>query len=106
MKHDAMLVVQSGLINRIDSLAARRDSISIKQLCDEVDSIRHDARVWGMEPVERMASMLESALAMGSGLGPVISSYLAMMRDAVRCDHPGPDETAVYLAALSLRLGR
>jgi hypothetical protein len=104
MKHDAMLVVRSGLRNRIDGIAAQQGHISLSRICEEIDIIRHDARTYGLEPVERLASTLESALAL-NGFGPVILSYLDLMRDAVECDDNSPEASTAYLAALSLRMG-
>jgi hypothetical protein len=69
-----------------------------------VDRIRHLARSHGLDPVERLASMLESALAM-NGHGPVVLSYLDLMRDAAGCEEVGPEVSTTYLAAASLRMG-
>lgn len=104
MKHDAMMVVRSGLKSRIDAIAAQQGHISLARICEEIDIIRHDARTYGLEPVERLASTLESALAL-NGLGPVILSYLDLMRDAVECDDNTPEASTTYLAAMSLRMG-
>ena len=87
MHHDAMNMVRSGLRAR-----------------EQIDIIRHDARAYGLEPLERIASTLESALAR-HGLGPVILSYLDIMRDAVECEDSSPEASTTYLAALSLRIG-
>lgn len=104
MKYDAMLMVRTDILNRIDSLAAQRGHLSLARTCEEVDGIRHIARTYGLEPVERLASMLESALAL-DGHGPVVLSYLDLMRDAASCESAGPDVSSAYLAAMSLRLG-
>ncbi|MCB2014887.1 MAG: hypothetical protein R3E11_12215 [Sphingobium sp.] len=104
MHHDAMGVVRSGLKNRIDTIAMQQGHISLSQICEQIDLIRHDARAYGMMPVERLASMLESALSQG-GLGPVLLSYLDLMRDAVECEDNSPEASTAYLAALSLRIG-
>ena len=74
------------------------------RICEQIDIIRHDARAYGLEPLERIASTLESALAR-HGLGPVILSYLDIMRDAVECEDSSPEASTTYLAALSLRIG-
>jgi hypothetical protein len=103
MKHDAMLIVRSGLINRIEDIAAHQGRISLSRLCEEVDIIRHDAHIYGLEPLERLASMLASALSLG-GLGPVILSYLDLMRDAVACEDVSHEASTAYLAALSSRM--
>ncbi|PZU58274.1 MAG: hypothetical protein DI547_10780 [Sphingobium sp.] len=104
MKYDAMLMVRTEILNRVDSLAAQRGHLSLARTCEEVDRIRHIARTYGLEPVERLASMLESALAL-DGHGPVVLSYLDMIRDAAACEAKGPDVNAAYLAAMSVRMG-
>lgn len=104
MKYDAMLMVRADIQNRIDGIAAQRGHLSLPRMCEEVDGIRHLARTFGLEPVERLASMLESALAL-DGHGPVILSYLDLMRDAAGCEEVGPEISSTYLAAMSLRMG-
>lgn len=104
MKHDAMLIVRSDLIRRIDEIVERLDRLSLPAMCDRIDSIRHDARIHGMRPLERLASTLESALAVGR-LGPLIFTYLDLMRDAVGCEEADEDVTSTFMAALSMRMG-
>ena len=104
MKHDAMLVIRADVVNRIDAIAAQRGHIRLSTMCEEVDHIRHVARSYGMEPLERLASMLESALAL-DGHGPIVLSYLDMMRDAAVCDDARPQASTAYMAAMSLRMG-
>lgn len=104
MQQEAMAMVRSGLKSRIDAIAARPTGIGLSHLCEQIDSIRFDAQRYGLEPLERLASTLGSALAM-HGLGPVILSYLDLMRDAVECEEGGTDASTTYLAALSTRLG-
>jgi len=104
MRHEAMTIVRSGLRQRIDAIAAQQGHISLSRICEQIDMIRHDARAYGLEPVARLASTLETTLAT-DGLGPVILPYLDLMRDAVECEDNGPETISAYLAALSARLG-
>lgn len=104
MQRDAMTIVRSGLRNRIDAIAAERGHISLSRICEQIDLIRHDARAHGLEPLEQLASTLESALAR-HGMGPVILSYLDLMRDAVECEDSSQEASTAYLAALSMRFG-
>src|SRR3546814_8230300 len=64
MNRDAMIMVRSGLLDRIDAIAAQSGSLKLAQLCEQVDVIRHIARVHDLRPVEQFASTLESALAL------------------------------------------
>jgi hypothetical protein len=81
MKYDATLAIRADIVNRIDGLAAQRGHVSFSRICEEVDHIRYTARSIGMDEVERLASILETALAL-DGHGPVVLSYLDRMRDA------------------------
>lgn len=104
MNKDAMVLVRSDLLNRIDAIASQSGHLRLAALCEQVDAIRHIARVYHLDPLEQMASTLESALAM-DGHGAMILSYLDLMRDAVDCDMVGPQVSAAYLGAMSLRMG-
>lgn len=104
MQQDAMGIVRTGIRQRIDAIAAQQGHISLSRICEQVDMIRLDARAHGLEPVARLASTLETTLAT-DGLGPVILSYLDLMRDAVECEDNGPETITAYMAALSTRLG-
>ncbi|MEZ5656513.1 MAG: hypothetical protein R3E04_11660 [Sphingobium sp.] len=96
--------VRSVLKERIDAIAAQRGTITLPRICEQIDMIRHDAHAHGLEPVARLASMLETTLAQ-HGLGPVVLSYLDLMRDACECEDCTPDASTAYLAALSVRMG-
>lgn len=104
MRHDAMMVVRSGIMQRIDSIESHRSQLTLASLCEEIDTIRHDARIHGLDAVERMASMLESVMALG-GMGPVVLSYLELMREALSCEDESPEASSAYLAMLALRMG-
>lgn len=104
MKTDAMMLVRSDLLDRIDAIASQGGHLKLAALCEQVDAIRHIARVYHLDPVEQMASTLESALAL-DGHGAMILSYLDLMRDAVGCEAVGPHVSTAYLAAMSLRMG-
>src|SRR3546814_16227574 len=81
MNRDAMIMVRSGLLDRIDAIAAQIGSLKLAQLCEQVDAIRHIARVHDLRPAEQFASTLASALAL-DGHGAMVLSYLVLMRDA------------------------
>lgn len=104
MPHDAMMIVRSDLARRIDDIAAASGQIRLAALCEQVDAIRRIAHIHALDAVEGLASLLETAIAY-HGLGPVVLSYLDLMRDAVDSEAQGPEVCATYNAALSLRLG-
>ena len=104
MQQEAMTQIRTGLKARIDAIAAQRGTITLPRICEQIDIIRHDAHAYGLEPVAHLASMLETALAQ-HGMGPVVLSYLDIMRDACESEDCGPEASTAYLAALSLRMG-
>lgn len=104
MPYDAIQIVRADLVKRIDAIAAAAGHITLAGLCEQVDGIRRTSRAYSLYAVERLASLLESAIAY-HGHGPIIHSYLDLMRDAVDCPDQGPDVCATYTAALSLRMG-
>lgn len=87
MRQDAMLAIFADLLRRIDGLANQRGHLSVPRLYDEVDQIRHIARAFHIDGVESLADTLQSALSL-HGLGPVVLSYLDLMRDAIATDMP------------------
>lgn len=82
MRHDATLAIRADLIRRIDALAGQRGHLSVPRIHDEVDQIRHIARTFHFDTLEGLAGTLESALSV-NGHGPVVLSYLDLMRDAL-----------------------
>jgi hypothetical protein len=90
MRHDPMLAILADLMRRVDGLAGQRGHLSVARLHDEVDQIRHIARAFHLDEVEGLAGTLESALSL-HGLGPVVLSYLDLMRDAIASDMPVAD---------------
>lgn len=104
MQQNVASQMRMGLRSRIEAIAAQRGAISLPRICEQIDLIRHDAKACGLAPVERLASMLETALAR-HGIGPVVLSYLDLMRDACDCDDCSEEASTAWLAALSLRVG-
>ena len=88
MRHDPMLAILADLMRRVDGISGERGHVSVVRLHDEVDQIRHIARAFHLDAVEGLAGTLESALSL-HGLGPVVLSYLDLMRDAIATERPG-----------------
>lgn len=90
MRHDPISAILTDLLRRVDGLAGQRGHVSVLRLHDEVDQIRHIARAFHLDQVEGLAGTLESALSL-HGLGPVVLSYLDLLRDAIGAEMPvGP----------------
>jgi hypothetical protein len=87
MRHDPISAILTDLLHRVDGLAGQRGHVSVLRLHDEVDKIRHIARAFHLDAVENLAGTLESALSL-HGLGPVVLSYLDLLRDAIGAEMP------------------
>ncbi|WP_340267482.1 hypothetical protein [Sphingobium mellinum] len=87
MRHDPMLAILADLLDRVEGLAGERSHLTLARLRDEVDQIRHVARAYHIDSVESLAGTLQSALSL-QGMGPVILSYLDLMRDAIAAELP------------------
>jgi hypothetical protein len=81
VKHDATRAIRLDLMRRIDGLAAQRGHVSVPRIRDEVDQIRHIARSFHIDALEGLAGTLQTVLTL-YGHGPVVLSYLDLMRDA------------------------
>ncbi len=104
MPHGPLMTIREDMLRRIDAIANISGRIKLSALLEQVDAIRRIARQHGLEAVEGLASMIETATAY-HGHGPIILSYLDLMRDAIGCEDQDEDVRAAYTAALSLRLG-
>lgn len=87
MRHDPMTAILTDLMHRVDGLANQRGHVSALHIQDELDQIRHIARAFHLDRVEGLAATLESALSL-HGLGPIVLSYLDLMREAIADDMP------------------
>lgn len=85
MRHDPISAILTNLLRRVDGLAGQRGHLSVLRLHDEVDQIRHIARAFHLDMIESLAGTLESALSL-HGLGPVVLSYLDLLRDAISAE--------------------
>jgi hypothetical protein len=87
MRHDPLPAILTDLMRRVDGLASQRGHLSAPRIQDELDQIRHIARSFHLDTVEGLAATLDSALSL-HGLGPIMLSYLDLMRDAIAEDMP------------------
>ncbi|WP_150293042.1 hypothetical protein [Sphingobium estronivorans] len=87
MRHDPMLAILADLLRRVDGLAGARGHVPVPRLRDEIDQIRHVARAFHIDSVEGLAGTLQSALSV-QGAGPVVMSYLDLMREAITAELP------------------
>jgi len=98
MRHDPMLAILADLLRRVDGLAGERGHLSVARLRDEIDQIRHLSRAYHIDSVESLACTLQSALSL-QGMGPVVLSYLDLMRDAIAAERPGAEVISLPIAA-------
>lgn len=97
MRHDPMMAILANLLERVDGLAGERGHLSVSRLRDEVDQVRHLSRAYHIDSVESLACTLESALSL-QGMGPVVLSYLDLMRDAIAAEMPRADVIPLAIA--------
>ena len=98
MRHDPMLAILADMLRRVDGLAGQRGQVSLLRWSDEVDQIRHVARAYHLDSVEGLADTLQSALSL-QGTGPVILSYLDLMRDAIAAEMSDAQVIPILMAA-------
>lgn len=103
MAQDSKRAVRKDLMKRIDRIAATSRTIGVVELCAELDTIRRIARHHGLDAIEGLAGMVESA-AVHHGHRPVALSYIDLMRDAAESEVQDSNARAVYIAAAALRL--
>ncbi|WP_242127513.1 hypothetical protein [Sphingobium sp. Sx8-8] len=104
MRHDPILAILADLLRRVDGLAGARGHVAVPRLRDEIDQIRHIARAFHIDTVECLAGTLQSALSL-QGAGPVVLSYLDLMRDAIAVEMPEADIIPMPLAPKPAGLG-
>lgn len=104
MSQDALILIRSELRERIDRIAAWAVHDSPAAMHAQVEGIRREARRHGMSEVTELAAHLAHTLTIGHP-GPSLSTYVELMRDAVDCAGHHQDAGAVYMAALSNRMG-
>lgn len=103
MQREAMQIVRADLVKRIDGIAMSAGQIALGPLCDQLDTIRRIAHLHDLDAVERLASLIETAVAY-HGHGSIILSYLDLMRDAAESGARGNEASTAYAAALSVRM--
>ena len=102
MRHDGMMLVRATLVARIETLIQRCGEMRLAALGEELDEIRTTAQRHGLQPVERLASLLASVIVY-NGHRQIAHNYLSLMLDAATCVDDRPDVASAYLAAASLR---
>ncbi len=95
--------IQAELAARIFAIGARTSLDTAGTIATEIDMIRRIARDNGLYPAAAVAQALEAALGRGER-GPLIDGWLAILRDAVRCERNDPAACETFAAACSVRL--
>ncbi|PZO90447.1 MAG: hypothetical protein DI623_06825 [Sphingomonas sanxanigenens] len=99
---EAMRHIRATLCARIDGIAAEIGHQNILRLCENVDLVRSTAEAHGLMPLAQLTRSLEAALA-GGERGPMLLSYLDMMRAAASCDRSDRSAGESFAAAMSVR---
>jgi hypothetical protein len=98
MRHDPIQAILADLMRRVDGVADQRGHLSAARVQDEVDQIRHIARIAGFDRIEALAGTLETALSL-QGLAPIMLSYLDLLRDAI-----GDERTSAVILPVPPRI--
>jgi hypothetical protein len=96
--------VRIDLVARIDAMDARAGRLRPADLAHELEYIRRIAVAHGIAPVVTVVHALASAVARGEH-GPLVSGWLAILRDAVGCEHTDARACETFAAACTVRLG-
>jgi len=102
--HDGLLLVRADLCERLDALqtAARRHSV--RELMQQLGTIRTLALAYGLAPVAAVADALGRAIA-AEPRGCPAGLYFDRLRDAIGCERLDAAAEQAMLASVSIRLG-
>jgi hypothetical protein len=103
INHDALMVMQAQLHDRIDQIIVTLPQVSAGWLVNEVNQIRALAHDCGLMPLSDVARGLGHALCT-SHSATTARPYLEAMRDAVGCERLDPATSQLFLASISRRL--
>jgi hypothetical protein len=94
---------RADLARRIAALDVNTSHRRAADLAEDLDAIRRIAQAAGMLPAVSVAHVLDAALARGER-GPLIHSWIEVLRDAIGCDRADQPACDAYVAACSVRL--
>ena len=102
--HDGMMVVRADLCDRLDALQKAMKRLNVRELMQQLGTIRTLALAYGLLPVAAVADALARAIA-AEPRGCPAALYLDRLRDAIGCERLDEAAEQAMLASVSVRLG-
>ena len=100
---DAMTLVRDDLVARVDAIDRRADRLRPGEMAYELEAIRRIANRHGIGPAITVVHAIDSAVSRGER-GPLVHSWLAILRDAVGSTGASKHASETYAAACAVRL--
>ena len=101
---DGMRLVRADLCERLDMLQRTIQRLPVRELMQQLGTIRTLALAYGLLPVAAVADALARAIA-AEPRGCPAGLYLDRLRDAIGCDRLDAAAEQALLASVSIRLG-
>ncbi len=95
--------VRADLVARIDAMGAHADRSPACELAGELETIRRIAARHGIGSATTVVHLIDSAIARGER-GPLVHSWLEILRDAVGSSNVTKQAAETYAAACAVRL--
>jgi hypothetical protein len=99
---DGMNVVRADLCERLDTLQKAMQRLTVRELMQQLGTIRTLALAYGLLPVAAVADALTRAIA-AEPRGCPAGLYFDRLRDAIGCERLDPAAEQAMLASVSLR---
>ncbi len=100
---DGMTIIRAELCDRLDSLSAAAQRMTVRDLVQGIGAIRTVASAYGMIPVVCVADAFERAIRAEPRFCPA-GLYFERLRDAIGCGAADDDAGTRMLASISVRL--
>ncbi len=99
---DGMMLVRADLCERLDALQKTMQRLTVRELMQQLGTIRTVALAYGLLPVAAVADALTRAIA-AEPRGCPAGLYFDRLRDAIGCERLDPAAEQAMLASVSLR---
>lgn len=99
---DGMILVRADLCERLDALQRTMQRLTVRELMQQLGTIRTVALAYGLLPVAAVADALTRAIA-AEPRGCPAGLYFDRLRDAIGCERLDPAAEQAMLASVSLR---
>ena len=96
------MLVRADLCERLDALQKTMQRLTVRELMQQLGTIRTVALAYGLLPVAAVADALTRAIA-AEPRGCPAGLYFDRLRDAIGCERLDPAAEQAMLASVSLR---